>query len=141
MAEDAYFFNLTASFGPIAFLDKPMVAYRVREGSHSYDHLKMAQADVQVFEFLAERYEALTDARLRRVFADSFAAKRRFYAKVLLGVGRTRQARDQLRRSLENKNPLSLAKSVRLLLLSYLPTVLQPTWPGAHREWKGAQDS
>jgi hypothetical protein len=137
MAEDAYFFNLIAPLGPIAFLAKPMVAYRVREGSHSYDHFKMAQADVQVFEFLTDRYEALLCHALKRVFKQSFAAKRRFYAKVLLGAGQTGLARDQLRCALQSADPVSMAKSLRLLLLSHLPTALQPNWPSAVREWKG----
>lgn len=141
LVEDLYFFNLVAAVGPIVFLPKPMVAYRIREGSLSFNRLKLTEAEVQAFELLAKRYEEFTDKGLKRAFRHSFAAKRRLHAKVLLGAGQVRPARDQLRRSLVNKNPLSLAKSVRLLLLSYLPAALQPTWPSAFREWKSPQGS
>jgi glycosyltransferase involved in cell wall biosynthesis len=142
MAEDLYFFNLVAPSGPVVFLPKPMAAYRVREGSLSSDRLKLTEAEVRAFELLDKRYEAVADASLIRAFRRSFAAKRRQHAKVLLGAGLTSPARDQIRRSLGSTlNLFSLAKSLRLLLLSYLPKPLQPTWPPVHREWKDSQDS
>jgi hypothetical protein len=135
MAEDLYFFNLVAPSGSIIFLPKPMTAYRVREGSLSSDRLLLTQAEVRAFELLTEHYESISDPGLRRVFRESFATKRRVHAKVLLGAGQARLARAQLVRSISNSlDALSLAKSLRLLLLSYLPSSLQPRWPSSQRE-------
>lgn len=136
MAEDLYFFNLAVPAGPVAFLPKPMVAYRVRQDSLSSDRLKLTQAEVQAFELLNDRYATLGGG-FRRAFKLSFGAKRRLHAKVLLGAGQLGPARAQLRQSLGCLNLISLAKSLRLLLLSYLPISLQPAWPSAQREWNG----
>ena len=134
--EDVHMFLGMAQFGQVVFLPKPFVAYRVREGSMSSDLLRMAQGAVQAFEMTVDRYSNLADGKLMRAYKRSFSSKRRFYAKILLGLDRTGNARDQLRRSLGNSGPLSLAKSLRLLALSYFPKALQPAWPSAHREWE-----
>lgn len=67
----------------------------------------------------------------------TFASVRRQYAKRLMGVGGTNEARSQLLKSLSNSNhPVSLTKTLGLLLLSYMPATLQPTWPPPLRESK-----
>jgi hypothetical protein len=61
---------------------------------------------------------------------------------VLLGVGRTPEARLELRRSLgESGDPASVAKSLAVLLLSHLPRVLQPVWPPPDRHWASSDEN
>jgi len=142
MAEDLYFFNLAAPLGPILFLPKPMVAYRIREGSLSSDRLKLTEAEVQAFELLEDRYRKSTDSLLTKVYREAFASKRRLYAKVLLGAGMISEARVQLWNSLFLAgNPASMAKSLGLLFLSCLPRPLQPTWPPMHRVFNTAEET
>jgi glycosyltransferase involved in cell wall biosynthesis len=137
MAEDLYFFNLAVPAGPVVFIPNSMVAYRVREDSLSSDRLNLTQSEVQAFELLIDRYSSLS-GEFKRAFKQSFASKRRLYAKVLLGAEQPGPARAQLRRSLGCLDPISLSKSIRLLLLSYLPVVLQPSWPSSQRQWPKA---
>jgi glycosyltransferase involved in cell wall biosynthesis len=141
MAEDLYFFNMAVPAGPVVFLPKPMVAYRVRQGSLSCDRLTLAENEVNAFELLVPHYTSIEDKALRRIFKQSFAMKRRLLAKFLLGAGKVGPARYQLRRSLTNGDQTSKAKSLGLLLFSYLPPSLQPKWPTSQREWTGAKAS
>lgn len=139
MAEDNYFFNQIAILGPVVVSPSRLVAYRVLQGSHSCDRLAIAQAEIRVFESLTKRYEMVPDAALTRAFRLCFDDKLRFCAKVLLGVGRTGPAREQLRRAFSTRSLLSLLKSLRILLLSYLPPMLQPSWPPAYRKSESEQ--
>jgi glycosyltransferase involved in cell wall biosynthesis len=139
MAEDAYFFNLIGPLGPVVFFPIPLAAYRIREGSLSSDRLQLTECEVRGFEFLEDRYKNLPDKRLTRVFGNAFASKRRSYAKVLLGAGQEGEARKQLISSLSNSvNPVSVGKSLGLLLATYLPSRLQPAWPASERQWKAS---
>jgi hypothetical protein len=90
-----------------------------------------------MFQILeGEGYEKAAGDTLSREFRKSFASGRRSYAKRLMGVGSTSEARDQLKRSLGNSADIvSSAKSLALLLLTCMPTTLQPKWPASHRQW------
>ncbi len=111
-----------------------LVAYRLRENSLSHNHGRTFGSWVHVFELLEEHYKEAADTDLWRAFQFAFASKRRFYAKLLMGTGRPSEARKQLVQSLNNSgNPVSIAKSLSMLILTYLPRALQPSWPGAHR--------
>jgi len=142
VAEDVYFCHLLPFWGPVALASAPAVAaYRIRGGSLGSNRLNCTEGEVKGFELVESHYRDAADARLVRQFQKAFASKRRAYAKILLGLGRTSEARSQLRRSLSHSgHPVSVVKSVTLLSLSYLPTSLQPGWPSIHRQWK-ASDS
>jgi hypothetical protein len=134
-AIDCYFFNTIALIGPVIYTSVPLVAYRIIKESLSSDLLKIYESVVSVFELLEDRYEKSADIRFRRVFRLAFASNRRSYAKRLLGAGKTQEARKQLWISVRNsKNPKSIAKSIALLLLTYMPSKIQPKWPPSHRE-------
>jgi hypothetical protein len=91
---------------------------------------------VKVFELMAPHYEARAPADLLRIFRSAFAARRRQYAKRLMGAGRRMEARSQLRASVSDSSELvSNAKSFGLLASTYMPAALQPAWPQALREW------
>ena len=141
VAEDIYFCHLLPFWGPVAFASAPPVAaYRVREGSLASNRLNCTEGEVKAFELVESHYRDAADVRLVRHFRKAFASKRRAYAKILLGLGRTSEARSQLWRSLSHScHPVSVAKSLALLSLSYLPTSLQPRWPSVHRQWKASE--
>jgi len=135
-AEDVYFCNLLALIGAVAFYSAPMLgAYRLREGSLASNRLKCAEGEVRAFRLLEQHYRGGIDGRLVREFGRGFASKRRAYAKILLGLGRNSEAREQLWNSLgDSSDPSSLAKSLALLSVTYLPRSLQPRWPPVDRQ-------
>ena len=134
--DDSYLCNVLSLFGPVVYAAVPLVAYRVTNGAQSADRLKAIALWVEVFRILEGRFRAEANAGLRRAFRLAFAAKRRQFAKILMGAGRISEARSQIRQSLGNGvHPLSLGKSLGLLLLTYFPAGLQPVWPSSCREW------
>jgi hypothetical protein len=141
VAEDVYFCNLLPFRGPVAFYSAPFLGvYRIREGSLASNRLNCAEGEVSAFRLLEEHYRTATAAGLVRDFRRAFASKRRAYAKILLGVGRAVEAREQLRCSLgQSSDPVSLAKTLGLLFLSYLPQPLQPRWPPVDRQGLSAK--
>lgn len=135
MAEDLYFFNRLAPLGRVVFAHVPLTAYRVRPGSLSSDRVRLTESEVHAFELLQPYYREISDSKLRAIFQSALASKRRMHAKVLLGAGRTAEARAQLVHSIANSlHPVSMGKSISLLLLTYMPSLLQPTWPTSYRE-------
>ena len=130
VAEDCYFYNRLALFGPVARTPTPLVGYRIREGSLSSEVVKLCEGAVLSFERLEEQFRKCPDADYRSAFQRAYAVRRRDYAKALLGAKMIPEGRQQLKRSLaSSRAPLSVAKSLRLLLLTYMPDRLQPTWP------------
>jgi len=132
VCDDAYLFYLLALKGPILYCPTRLVAYRFTPGSLSSNRLRNLDAGVRVFELLEERYKTSADKRLLGEFQVAFASKRREYAKLLMGVGKSEDAQRQLCRSLKHSvNPEAICKGLALLLLSHMPARLQPTWPSA----------
>ena len=112
-----------------------LVAYRFTKNAQSTNKLRDLGLWVKVFQLLEDRFRNLPDLELSKAFEAAFAAKRRQYAKRLMGAGQTSEAKRQLWLSLFNtKNPMSTAKSLGLLFLSFMPALLQPTWPSRYRE-------
>jgi glycosyltransferase involved in cell wall biosynthesis len=137
MAEDSYFLNLLAPRGPVLYAHTPLVAYRVLTGSLSSDRVALTAAEIRVCELLQPYYMNLPDRRFLSTFRVATASKRRSHAKILLGIGKTQEARKQLWRSLgDTHSAISAAKSAALLFLSCLPSSLQPVWPPPYREVK-----
>jgi glycosyltransferase involved in cell wall biosynthesis len=134
VCDDAYLFYSLALLGPVVYCAAPLAAYRITERSLSYNRVRNLQFGVYVFELLEECYKNSANKSLFRAFRKAFASKRREYAKVLMGLGNVSKARSQLRYSLSDTiSPDSLAKSLALSFLSYMPAQLQPTWPPARR--------
>ncbi len=133
-AEDFWFMNSLPLYGkPVIYNPMPLVAYRLTPGSLSSDRVKNTALAVNAMEILAEKYQARKE--LLSAFQKVFASLRRSYAKLLMGVGRRLEARAELRASLMKSSGLiSMSKSFGLLILSYLPDNLQPTWPSEHRD-------
>jgi glycosyltransferase involved in cell wall biosynthesis len=136
-AEDCYFFCLLALLGPVVYAPMPLVAYRISKNSLSSNRLKNLGSVVQAFKLIEDRYKEISDLELSRAFRIAFASRRRQYAKRLMGAGRASEARRQLWYSLRNSsNPSSLAKSLVLLLLTHMPTLIQPKWLPSYRDLK-----
>jgi hypothetical protein len=135
--EDSYVYTWLPLFGPIAYSPAPLAAYRITEMAQSTDKLKAYGLWIEVFEELESLYDDRASVPLQRAFQQAFASKRRQYAKRLLGVGRRAEGRLQLRRSVSQcRRAESVAKSVGLLLASWMPGRLQPSWPPPHRDWR-----
>lgn len=133
-AGDTYLFFLLATLGPIIYDPMPLVAYRFINNSVSDNRLRSLGYHVHLFELLEDRYGQLSDVNLTKEFRIAFASKRREYAKILMGANKVWEARRQLFLSLRNiGNPISISKSLALLFLTFMPAILQPTWPPSHR--------
>ena len=138
--DDSYLFTLLPLLGPVAYSSVPLVAYRVTAGAQSVNRLKIFGAWVRVFEILKERYERQEDPQLKEAFRAAFASKRRQFGKLLMAAGRTSEAREEFWRSAwDTRIPLSILKSMALLLASYVPLPLQPRWPPLYREWNESE--
>lgn len=135
VAEDVYFCNLLPLWGPVVFASSPLMgAYRGREGSLASNRLNCAKGEVEAFHLLEKHYRNGMNNQMIREFENAFASKRRAYAKILQGVGRTLESREQLKRSLaQSIDPVSFVKSLMLLFVTYSPKSLQPEWPPVDR--------
>jgi glycosyltransferase involved in cell wall biosynthesis len=134
-ADDFYLFNLLPLLGSVLYAPVSLVAYRMISSAQSENRIKSVALALQAFGSLDARYKAIQDRSLYKGFQRAFASKRRHYAKILMGVGKTSQARKQLLHSLiQTYDPVSLAKSLALLLATFMPSRLQPNWPPAYRE-------
>jgi glycosyltransferase involved in cell wall biosynthesis len=132
--EDSYCFSMLSLLGSVVLLSAPLVAYRVRSDSLSTDQLRTYDVGVEVFEMLRERFRKAASPGHRIAFGMAFAAKRRSYAKLLMGVGKPNEARSQLCLSLRNSFiPISQVKSLIMLLVTCLPRRFQPAWPLSFR--------
>jgi glycosyltransferase involved in cell wall biosynthesis len=133
--EDSYLLYLLCLQGPVSFTPMPLAAYRIWGGSLSQDRVKSLGLWVKVFELLYERYRKLNDPKMLNAFRLAFALKRRRYGKLLMGSGRTSEARRQFCEAVRISDSFSSRlKSLALWLLTVLPAKLQPAWPSGDRE-------
>lgn len=135
-ADDSHLFTLIALLGwPVIYNAEPLVAYRIIGEGFSADRVRVFGRSVKVLEILSEKSEGVSNSSLAWEFGRAFALQRRSYAKVLMGVARVSEARKQIASSLTvTRDAKSMAKSVALLVQTYLPKPLQPTWPAAFRQ-------
>jgi glycosyltransferase involved in cell wall biosynthesis len=133
-ADDTYFHNLLPLVGPVVHAGVAPVAYRVIPSSISANRLNMSLLVVTALEALEPFYQRATDSRLVSEFRAMLASRRRNCGKYLMGAGRTLEARRLFRHSFKDRpGIMSLAKSWSQLAGSYLPSPLQPKWPGTMR--------
>ena len=133
--DDSYFCTLLPLIGSVVYMPAPLVAYRIRQEGQSANRLKSIGLWVNVFELLDARYSKSNDSSLKKTFRLAFASKRRRYGKLLMGSGRTPEARRQFFESVKNSGGLaSSLKSLALLVFTRLPKRFQPAWPSGDRE-------
>ncbi len=133
-ADDLCLFNRLPLVGTVVYTPAPLVAYRITETAQSHNRLKSVDLAVRAFEHLSEDYRHQAGSELSRLFGQAFATKRRHYAKLLMGASYKREAQRQLLHSLRAcRCPLSVLKSLALLLLTCAPRPIQPDWIPANR--------
>jgi glycosyltransferase involved in cell wall biosynthesis len=133
-AEDFYFFHRLALLGPVAYVPAPLMGYRMRADSASANELRMRESEIHGLESLEPVFHKSRNSALLQSFGVSYAVRRRQYAKLLMGNGRAREAREQLRCSFaHSRRPSSWAKSLSLLVSTYFPPRFQPSWPAHQR--------
>jgi glycosyltransferase involved in cell wall biosynthesis len=133
-ADDTYMHNILPLLGPVLHTPVPLVAYRITTSSISANRLKMALSVVDVFEMLVPQYRKRANNHLYLAFKQTFASRRRNCGKFLMGAGRTMGARKQfMLAAKESKSPISIAKSLALAALTYVPNSIQPRWPDGQR--------
>ena len=133
--DDSYFCTVLPLIGSVVYVQAPLVAYRVTRESQSANRLKSLGLWVKIFELLEERYSSISDAKLQIGFLLAFALKRRRYGKLLMGSGRTTEARRQFVEAARISNRFaSRLKSLTLWFLTVLPATFQPAWPSGDRE-------
>jgi glycosyltransferase involved in cell wall biosynthesis len=138
--DDFFLMNMLPFYGPVVYTEEPLAAYRVTPGSISSNRLRSLELGVNALGLLVASYRSHPEAAFVKAFNRAFASKRRQYAKFLMGAGRVAEARHQLRSSLTNAGgPLSIAKSLGVLLSTYMPGGLGPRWPMAQRDLGLAQ--
>jgi len=136
-AEDTYFNHLIPLLGYILYNPMPLYAYRITSSTLSAKRLKNSLLIINAFQLLEERYKKINNSELYSAFKMAFALRNRVGGKFLMGAGRIPDARRKFRESIKvTSNPVSIAKSLALLFLSYMPTPLQPKWPSSYRESK-----
>jgi glycosyltransferase involved in cell wall biosynthesis len=134
-ADDYCLFNVLPLFGSIIYASVTLVAYRITNEAQSENLLKSLALSLNALELLEGRYKKLAEVELCKAFKLAFASRRRQYAKILMGATKTLEARRQLLYSLQKTcNASSLAKSLALLFLTYMPVQFQPKWPSGYRE-------
>lgn len=127
IAEDCYFFHKVLFHGDVLYCPTPRVAYRIRENSTSANQLLSYQWKVRAFENLEAYYRSHAGTPLWQAFHSAFISTRRVYARILIGAGRTRDAREQLKRCLGGSFSLTAhAKAGIVLLSTYFPATRQP---------------
>jgi glycosyltransferase involved in cell wall biosynthesis len=133
-ADDFHLLHILPLMGPLVFAPTSLAAYRITDEASSSNRLELTARAVRAMELVEKRYLMLSDKELSRLFSLLFASKRREYARVLMGVGKTLEAREQLRSSFHNSsNASSRLKSLIWLIVTYLPNYFQPTWPKPYR--------
>ena len=133
-ADDFYLCNTFPLLGPVVYTLAPLVAYRIVKEAQSANQVKSFRLAVEAMRILAPRYAQAPGSDLRRLYHQAFAAKKRRYAKTLMGIGNIADARQQLREALRTSaHPASLLKTALLWGQTHLPSAFQPAWPSRDR--------
>ena len=130
-AEDFYMFSLVSLLGlPVIYTPTPLVAYRNTANSLSANSSRLYGRVVDAFHLLAPLFREKANPVLLRTFHTAFASARRTYGKHQMADGRRSLAREQFRLAIrDSQQPAALAKSLAILLLTYMPGPVQPQWP------------
>ncbi len=132
--EDTYFHMLLPFRGLIVHAPLRLVAYRITRSSLSADRLRNSLLVLDAFKALEEQYESIKNPSLYKEFTVAYASRRRNCGKFLMGSGRLREARRVLRESIPTSaNLASMAKSLALLVSTFMPRFVQPVWPSSSR--------
>ncbi len=134
-AEDFHLFNRLPLHGPVAFLESRLMGYRQTPKSLCSDQLKNTESTLLALDLFTLGNRPLFPRHFFRDLLLVHAARRRRYAKHLMGVMKPGMARQQIWLSLSRPgSPSSMIKSLGLYLVTWLPRSLQPEWPAQFRD-------
>lgn len=132
-AEDCELWLRLSRRSPIAFLDEPLLLYRVHAGNLSADRLDNARAWIEVLEKLRREEPGFVDEH-RRVFRSALAVQwLRLGRELLARGGADTSVRTEARRALVRS--LRIAPRARALVYLLL-ACLAPGWYGRFRRWE-----
>jgi glycosyltransferase involved in cell wall biosynthesis len=135
-ADDFFLANSLTFYGPVAFTNAALVAYRETPGSISSNRLKSVGLALDAFGLLEKNVikHAIIGRKIEKEFYIARSAKRREYARILMGIGDIKNARRQFAAAIKNSgNFASVAKSICFFVATYLPKFIQPHWPHHER--------
>jgi glycosyltransferase involved in cell wall biosynthesis len=134
-AEDTYFHNSLPLYGSVLYIPMALVAYRITEGSLSVNRMEISKLIVDAFKLLDQLYKINADQKMYSVFKLAHASRKRTCGKFMMGVNDLSAARAEFCESANiSKHIISVAKSIGLYLLSYMPKTIQPKWPNSRRQ-------
>ncbi len=132
---DFYIFNLLPLAGPVVVSERQLGAYRLTPGSSSSNRLRGFERTLAVLAQLSTQTYTPQREEFFPVFQAAVAARRRQYARCLMGAGETSKARAQFRMVPRTwRDWRNLVKSFGLYFSTYLPKAVQPTWTGPNRD-------
>ena len=133
-SEDWYFLSQLTLKGPIVSILNRLMAYRITASSLSQDQLANARYTLAGFESMKEIYTRNASPGLRNAYRAALASKMRFYAKILVGLGESSEARKVLIGSIAAcRAPLSVSKSSYLLAAMNFPRIFKKHWTPRYR--------
>ena len=125
--DDCYICNKMPLHGSVVYTPAPLVAYRITNQAQSINQLKNFANVVKVFGLLEYEYRECRSIKLWRAFRKAYAGKRRRYGKTLMGAGTVGMARQEfILAAALDWHPVSLTKSLAMLMFTCVPSVLQP---------------
>lgn len=137
---DTYLHTMLPLFGPVVHTEVALVAYRIIDTSLSADQVASSMWTINAMTELVPHYLRLGTAELKAAFWAVSASRRRAYGRHLMGVKRVSEARGHFWSAAKDCwRPVSFAKSLVLLVFTFLPSQLQPCWPPPTRRLTESQ--
>ncbi|MDI1232190.1 MAG: glycosyltransferase [Methylobacter sp.] len=120
--DDFFLCNQFPLYGPVVLTHGELVAYRLSPNAQSLDQMKNFGLILCHYEHLERVFRAQNRVDLLRLVDCEYASKQRSYGKILFCLSRKTEARKHFLDSLlRSWSPVSMAKSLALLVLSFLP--------------------
>lgn len=123
--DDFFLCNQFPLYGPIVLTHGELVAYRLSPNAQSLDQMKNFGLILDNYAYLEKCFRAQNRSDLLRLIDCEYASKQRTYGKILFHLSRKTEARSHFLGSFwRSWSPVSMAKSLTLLVLSFLPPPL-----------------
>lgn len=120
--DDFFLCNQFPLYGPVVLTHGEFVAYRLSANAQSLDQMKNFGLILNNYAHLQKSFFAQNRPDLLRLIDCEYASKQRTYGKILFYLSRKAEARCQFSDSFwRSRSPISMMKSLILLVLSFLP--------------------
>lgn len=130
---DLYLWYRLALLGPFVESHARLGAYRLVETSLSSDRIWAYKGRIKGMEQIIEVYTESAPRSMLKIAKRFLASSYRTYAKHLMGIGDVVGARHILRVGLRFSYSL---RTLAVLMMTFLPSHLQPEWPGPRRAYR-----